>query len=69
MDWLTSILAAIGGINMALVGFFNYDLLNQLFTSGAAYRSVLAVISVAVLYLVGDVWVRVSSFESKHAHA
>lgn len=68
-DWVTSVVAAIGGINMALIGFFNYDLVNAVMGSGNWYRATLALIAVAVLYLVGDVWVRVSSYSNQHAHA
>lgn len=69
MDWLTSILAGIGGIQLGLVGFFNYNLLNTIFTSNGWYRGALAIISLAVLYLVADVWVRVTGYVSSHAPA
>ncbi|MFI5240627.1 MAG: DUF378 domain-containing protein [Candidatus Saccharimonadia bacterium] len=69
MDWLTSILAAIGGINMALIGFFNYDLLAKLFGSSTAYRVVVAAVALGVVYLVLDVWVRVMSYRNQHVHA
>lgn len=69
MDWLTTVLALLGGVQLGLVGFFNYNLLNAIFTSNGWYRAVLAVISLAVLYLVADVWVRVTGYESSHAHA
>jgi len=69
MDWLTSILAAIGGIQLGLLGFFNYNLLNAIFTSDGWYRAATAVVSLAVLYFVADAWIRVTGYESRHAAA
>lgn len=69
-DWLSGALVAIGGLNWGLVGFFNYDLLAQLFGAGSGvYRVITAIVGVAAVYMIGDVIVRYSDYQSRHAHA
>lgn len=67
IDWLSSLLAFAGGGNLALIGFFNYDLLAKLFGNNVGYRSVVATIAVSLLYIVSAVWVRINSRRSDHA--
>jgi uncharacterized membrane protein YuzA (DUF378 family) len=67
MDWISGFLAAIGGMQLGLIGLLNYNLLNTMFPGSGWYRAVMAVIGLAVLYLVSDVWFRVSSYETRHS--
>lgn len=69
MDWLASVIAALGGLNVALIGFCNYDLLSKLATTGVWYGISLAVGAAAVRYLVADVWAGVRMYEASHAIA
>jgi len=49
LDKITYTLLVIGGLNWALVGFFNYNLVGKVFSTGLA-RIIYSVIGVAALY-------------------
>jgi len=67
-DWLSGAIATIGGLNMGLVGFFNYDLLANLFGDGSTwYRVVFAVVGLAAAYMISFMFRANES--TIHAHA
>ncbi len=49
LDKATYTLLVIGGLNWALVGFFNYNLVSKVFSTGLA-RIIYSVVGVAALY-------------------
>ncbi len=69
MDWLAGALLIIGGINWGLVGFFQYDLLAQLFGDGSGvYRVITALVGLGAVYIIGELSAKKLSFEGRHAH-
>lgn len=50
LDWLCLILTVIGGINWGLIGFFNYDVIDSIFT-GALARVIYGIVGLCALYL------------------
>ncbi|MEX2007119.1 MAG: DUF378 domain-containing protein [Candidatus Saccharimonadales bacterium] len=52
MDKLSNVLVVLGGLNWGLVGFFEYNLVDELFDAGSTVaRVIYAVVGVAALYL------------------
>ena len=52
LDWIAFIILAIGGLNWGLVGFFDFDLVAEIFGEGEIVsRIIYAVVGVAALYL------------------
>ncbi len=49
LDKITYTLLVIGGLNWALVGFFNYNFVSQIFSTDVA-RIIYSVVGVAALY-------------------
>ncbi len=49
LDKVTYTLLIIGGLNWALVGFFNYNFVSKVFSTGLA-RIIYSVVGVAALY-------------------
>ena len=49
LDKLAYTLLVIGGLNWALIGFFNYNLVNKVFSTDLA-RIIYSVVGVAALY-------------------
>lgn len=56
VEWFTSLVAFFGGVNMAAVGFLNYDLFANMFGTGALYHEVLVVVAVSTLYFLASIW-------------
>ncbi|MFA5953096.1 MAG: DUF378 domain-containing protein [Candidatus Pacearchaeota archaeon] len=53
LDWIALILVIIGGINWGLVGIFNFDLVNWLFSSIAWLQNLIYIlVGVSALYLI-----------------
>lgn len=53
LDWLTMILVIIGGLNWGLVGFFEYDLVAEIFGDMSTVSKVIYdLVGVAALYMV-----------------
>ncbi len=55
LDKVTYTLLVIGGLNWALVGFFNYNLVGKVFSTGLA-RIIYSVVGVAALYGLFSIW-------------
>lgn len=56
LDWLAYILVIIGGINWGLVGFFNYNLVDEIFgVESTLSRIIYALVGLAAIYLVATV--------------
>jgi len=55
LDWIAWVLVLIGGLNWGLVGFFNWDLVANVFGGGDAAatfpRVIYAIVGVAALYM------------------
>lgn len=54
IEWIAIVLVIIGGINWGLVGFFNFNLVDFIF-SGAGHivaRIIYAVVGLAALYMI-----------------
>ncbi len=49
LDKVTYTLLVIGGLNWALVGFFNYNLVSKVFSTGLA-RIIYSIVGIAALY-------------------
>ncbi len=49
LDKITYTLLVIGGLNWALVGFFNYNLIGKIFSTGLA-RIIYSAIGIAAFY-------------------
>ncbi|MFA6909166.1 MAG: DUF378 domain-containing protein [Patescibacteria group bacterium] len=50
LDWIVMILLIIGGLNWGLVGFFDWDLVAEIFDAGSvASRVVYAIVGVSAL--------------------
>lgn len=69
MEWVSSVLATIAGLNLLFIGIFNLDILSKLFTNDAWYRVAATIFAAGILYLAGDVWARVYINHHSHAHA
>ncbi len=68
-DWLSGVLVTIGGINLGLVGFFNYDLLTKLLGDGSGWlRIAFGLIGLAAVYMISFVF-RTTDEVLSHAHA
>ena len=51
LDWLAMVLLIVGGVNWALVGLFNYDLVARILGAGSmATRIVYIVVGLAAVY-------------------
>ncbi len=67
LDKLASVLMIIGGLNWGLVGFFDYNLVNEIFGAGSTLsRIIYAIVGVAALYAL----LRLFSYRSvpEHSH-
>lgn len=52
IDWIAYILAIVGGLNWGLVGFFNYNLVDEIFgVESTASRVIYALVGVSAVYL------------------
>lgn len=55
LDIVSGVLLAIGGINMGLIGFFNFNLFAAIFGEGSAvYHVVYALVGLSALYDIGS---------------
>lgn len=56
VDWIASILVIIGGLNWALVGLFQYDLVASVFGGSDALlaRIVYLLVGISAAYLIGS---------------
>ncbi len=61
LDVIVAILMIIGGLNWGLVGFFNYDLILQIFGTVVS-RVIFAIVGLGGIYTIVR-WVAWSSFE------
>lgn len=53
IDWITSVLVIIGGLNWGLIGFFNYNLVDSIFGAGSSIAQVIyAVVGLATLWMI-----------------
>lgn len=54
IDWIAFMLVVIGGINWGLVGFFNFNLVDFVFSGGAHFvaRIIYALVGLAALYMI-----------------
>lgn len=53
LDWVGTVLVIIGGLNWGLVGFFNYNLVDQVFGVGSSVtRVVYALVGLAALWMI-----------------
>ncbi len=53
IDWLALMLTIVGGLNWGLVGFFEYNLVDELFGAGSTLaRIVYALVGIAALLLI-----------------
>lgn len=53
IDWLAYILAIVGGLNWGLVGFFNYNLVDEIFgVESTVSRVIYAAVGVSAVYLI-----------------
>jgi uncharacterized membrane protein YuzA (DUF378 family) len=77
LDWFCLVLTVIGGINWGLIGFFNYDLVDALFT-GTIARVIYAIVGLSALYLAflspklskkGKLAERVGTYTQERVHA
>ncbi|MBI3114995.1 MAG: DUF378 domain-containing protein [Candidatus Kerfeldbacteria bacterium] len=51
LDWISMILLVIGGLNWGLVGFFEYDLVAEIFGAGSTgAKIVYDLVGIAALY-------------------
>ena len=52
LDWIVFVLVIIGGLNWGLIGFFDFNLVAEIFGEGEfVSRIIYAVVGVASLYL------------------
>ena len=65
LDKLAYVLVVIGGLNWGLIGFFEWSLVDEVFSTGLA-RVIYAVVGVAALYMVLQMFMMMSK-ESKKA--
>lgn len=52
VGWVAILLVVIGGLNYGLVGFFNYNLLDAIFGTGAVMRIIYAFIGISAVYTI-----------------
>lgn len=53
LDYLAYLLVIVGGINWGLVGFFKYNLVDEIFgVESTASRVIYALVGVAALYMI-----------------
>jgi len=63
LDKLAYVLVVIGGLNWGLIGFFEWSLVDEIFSTGLA-RVIYGVVGVAALYMVWQMFMMMSK-ESK----
>jgi uncharacterized protein len=53
IDWITSILVIIGGLNWGLIGFFDYNLVDSIFGAGSTISTVVyAIVGLSALWMI-----------------
>lgn len=53
LDWITSILVIIGGLNWGLIGFFDYNLVDSIFGAGSTISTVVyAIVGLSALWMI-----------------
>lgn len=56
LDTTALVLIVIGGINWGLVGFFDYNLVNEIFGAGSvAARVIYAIVGIAALWAIASI--------------
>lgn len=52
LDWIAWILVIVGGLNWGLVGFFDYNLVDSLFSAGSTLSAIIYdLVGISALYL------------------
>lgn len=64
LDKLAYVLVVIGGLNLGLIGFFKWSLVDEVFSIGIS-RVIYAVVGVAAVYMVLQMFMMISKESSK----
>lgn len=64
LEWIFLSLTIIGGLNWGLIGFFDFNLVNELFSSTDFQRVIYAIVGVATIGLLVSVLAKNDHYEA-----